>query len=71
MQLNPFKFLKPKNVTFCPGCPKKELVLNKNFQLDIPMPTVKEPESVKSKVTTLKDMGKVQKQNSGKIKTLF
>lgn len=68
--MNPFRFLKPKNATFCPGCPSKDLALNKTFSFDIPEPETKEEPKKTAKVTTLKDLNKTRSGNN-KIQTLF
>lgn len=63
MKLNHIKqLLRPKNATFCPGCPGK-LELDKVFNYDIPVPqdANKQPSG---QVMTLK---KDTKKNNGKL----
>lgn len=60
--------LRPKNVTFCPGCPNKDLQLNKEFNFEIPTNTVNAVNAPKPRVSLVSD--KLNK-NSNKNQTLF
>lgn len=71
MKLNPFKFLKPKNATFCPGCPSKDLNLNKEFTFDIQEPVPDEEPKKVNKVMSLKEINVKASNRNSKIQTLF
>lgn len=59
--------LRPKSATFCPGCPKKDLQLNKDFTFDIKIPE-QEPVVNKPKISIISE--KIKKKSHLK-QTLF
>lgn len=59
--------LRPKSATFCAGCPKKDLQLNKEFVFDIKIPE-QEPVENKPKISIISE--KIKKKSNFK-QTLF